>query len=146
MPLSCKTYISVSFDIDIDLNAEFIRKGIDPTPEQLGIKNKTEVENALRLLTSRVYWQRHSFIVGFNDEYDVDVNIMLRKTIGSLFDKSEELRNLQQHFGVHISLVAVPEISCSCKSPTPILSLDPDIVEFLYKSRILHDLDYYISE
>ena len=43
-------------------------------------------------------------------------------------------------------LERVPHIHLNSKGDFPNLSLDEDIVEFMYKIRTIDDLDYLISE
>ncbi len=86
----------------------------------------------------------HGFYIGFNDVYDVDVNVMIRVSLTSLFGKEEKLKTLQKLFGATATLEVVPYISKDGNYPRQILSLDNDIIEFLYKSGAGFDLDYYV--
>lgn len=92
------------------------------------------------------YSTKICYRIGENDEYDPDLNVMLRKTLEGVMGKEELLRALIEKNGAEIYLVAVPEIIWDCEDPRPMLSLDADIVEFLYKSGARIDLDYYIIE
>lgn len=82
--------------------------------------------------------------IGYNDSYNVDINEMLRVTIEPLKSKIAILTELKKKYQLEYYLVAVPEIAVDADEPTPILSLDEDIVEFLYLTKTAHDLDYYI--
>ena len=82
--------------------------------------------------------------IGYNDTYDVDVNVMIRKTIAPLLDKTELLRHLKEKFGLKYAIVVVPEIVAESEDPKPVLSLDWDIIEFMYLTGAEHDLDYYV--
>lgn len=142
---SCHTYFAVHFEIDMEKNAEYIRNGIECTPEDLGIFNKNEVEKFIvEQFGVTPVWDRHTFFIGQNANYDVDVNKMIRITLKDLFGKEENLRELRKRFGVETMLEIVPYISVDCEKPTQILSLDRDIIEFLYKSGTEVDLDYYV--
>ena len=85
-----------------------------------------------------------SMRIGFNDTYDVNVNNMFRSTLKDLLGKEERLAELKSELGLDYYLVAVPEIASKGDEVHQILSLDADIVEFLYLSKATHDLDYYI--
>ena len=81
---------------------------------------------------------------GLNEEYDVDVNVMIRKTIAPFLDKIDLLCHLKNSFGLEYAIVIVPELVAESDEPKPVLSLDRDIVEFMYLTGATHDLDYYI--
>lgn len=141
---SCMTYLAVGFDFDTEKNARFIRAKRTPEPEQIGITDKPAVERALAALGCAAVWDRHGFVIGRNCAYDVDVNNMLRVTLADAFGKERELARLASEYGVKISLVIVPQIAADSTEPNQLLSLDGDIIEFLYKSGAALDLDYYI--
>lgn len=82
--------------------------------------------------------------IGYNDRYRVDVNEMIRKTLAELADKTALLDELRRRHALSYYLEIVPEIASGSDEPCPILSLDPDIVEFLYRTGAQHDLDYYV--
>ena len=69
---------------------------------------------------------------------------MYRETLAPLFGKERILADLRDRYALSYYLVAVPEILRDAEAPRPILSLEPDIVEFLYRSGTEQDLDYYI--
>lgn len=91
-------------------------------------------------------WQKekYAYRTEVNTNYDVDVNNMLRVTLAPFFGKEEEMKNIANEFGVEFVLEIVPELYASSPQPTPILSLDKDIVAFLYLSGASHDLDLYL--
>lgn len=82
--------------------------------------------------------------IGLNKNYDVDINNMIRKTIFDLLGKEEEIKKYLKVNKIEAFLEIVPEIASKSNESKPILSLDEDIIEFLYKSGIRMDLDYYI--
>lgn len=142
---SCKTYISVSLDFDRDKNVELLRHGIkECEPEDIGIYNRDEVERELLRLTDDISWFIHSFEIGFNDEYDVDINKMIRVTLKDLFGKQQLIKEIAARCHVEFYLHLVPYIVQDSDEPTQILSLDDDIIAFLHESGISLDLDYYI--
>jgi hypothetical protein len=69
---------------------------------------------------------------------------MIRVTLGDIIDKAELLCKMRVQMNYEYYLVIVPKIESDSDEPSPILSLDKDIIEFLYKSGAQHDLDYYI--
>lgn len=83
-------------------------------------------------------------IIGFNDVFDVDVNVMARRTIKDFIGREELLRELQRDFSAEIWLEISPYLQHDCKLPNQMLSLDGDIIAFLYKSGVKLDLDYYV--
>lgn len=142
---SCKTYISVSLEFDSDKNVELLRRGVmDCEPEAIGIYNRDDVGRALEVLTSDLTWVRHSFMIGINTDYDVDVNNMIRVTLKDLIGKEELVKSIAENFDVEFYLHVVPYIVRDSDEPTQILSLDDDIIAFLHESGVSFDLDYYI--
>ena len=142
---SCKTYFAVLFDIDIEKNAHLIKEGAQCLPQDIGIFNKDEVE---RFIVERLdvvpKWDRHHFVIGYNEHYDVDVNKMIRVTLKGLFGKERELKELCERFSVTLMLEIVPYIVANTDEPTQILSLYKDIIALLYNSGAEVDMDYYI--
>lgn len=141
---SCRTYLAVLFTIDYKENARLLQTGRDCLPEEIGIFNKDEVE---AFITDEFgvtpVWDRHHFVIGFNDNYDVDINHMIRVTLTNLLGKEDKIQEMCTRFGVSVSLELVPEIATDADTGQS-LSLDADIIEFLYKSGTAMDLDYYI--
>ena len=82
--------------------------------------------------------------IGYNDRYRVNVNEMIRKTLSELAGKTDLLAELRRRYDLTYFLEIVPEIASGSDEPTPILSLDEDIVEFLARTGARHDLDYYV--
>ena len=85
-----------------------------------------------------------SMEIGRNEIYDVDINKMVRITLKDLFGKEDVLVMLKEKYNLEYYLERV--LGIYCDSVHPILSLDADIIEFLYKSKTIDDLDYYIYE
>ncbi len=82
--------------------------------------------------------------MGFNENYNVDVNEMLRVTLKDLFGKEEQIKKLKKEFSLSAILEIVPVIASNSNEPNQYLSLERDIIEFLYKSETDIDLDYYV--
>ncbi len=80
--------------------------------------------------------------IGKNYEYNVDFNVMVRKSLGILIDKVSELKYLKKKYSLQYYLERVPTLTVD--GVNPILSFDRDILEFLYLTGTEDDLDYYI--
>lgn len=130
----CRTYFKIvgNFQAQVILEKlnltpyKVINRG-DPLPHQKGISNFDTI------------------IIGMNDKYSVDINEMIRVTIGELTHKINLLSELKEKYSLTYYLEIVPTIASDSKEPTPILSLDDDIIEFLFLTKTKQDLDYYIS-
>mgnify|MGYP001043382847 CR=1 FL=1 len=141
----CRTYFSLNFDFDIKKNAGLFKKRRDCEPEEIGILNKKEAEGAvIKAFGIIPEWKRHRFVLGFNENYNVDVNEMLRVTLKDLFGKEEQIKKLKKEFSLSAILEIVPVIASNSNEPNQYLSLERDIIEFLYKSETDIDLDYYV--
>lgn len=142
---SCKTYYTIGFEFDEKKNVAVLRDGRDCSPEELGIFDKDEVEKfVVENFGIIPEWRRHHFVLGLNEQYNVDVNEMIRVTLKNLLGKEDKIRQMQKLFSVQTALEIVPYIVAESEEPTQLLSLDDDIIAFLYKSCTAHDLDYYI--
>ena len=86
----------------------------------------------------------HDYYTKVNSDYDVDVNNMIRVTLAPFFGKESAIKKIARDFGVSFMLEIVPELYAGSEYPTPILSLERDIIEFLYLSGADYDLDLYI--
>ena len=121
------------------------KKRRDCEPEEIGILNKKEAEGAvIKAFGIIPEWKRHRFVLGFNENYNVDVNEMLRVTLKDLFGKEEQIKKLKKEFSLSAILEIVPVIASNSNEPNQYLSLERDIIEFLYKSETDIDLDYYV--
>lgn len=142
---TCKTYFSVCFEFDVARNAELLKARRDCSPEEIGIFRKDEVEAFIKEAFGVVpRWDRHHFVIGYNDTYDIDVNQMLHVTLKDLFGKQDQIRELQQKFPVTTVLEIIPHIIADSEEPKQCLSPDRDILDFLSESGTALDLDYYI--
>ena len=82
--------------------------------------------------------------VGWNSEFDIDINVMVRKSLGGLLHKTKELVALKEKYGLEYYLERVPTLIGETEKPRQILSLAADIVQFLAETGTVDDLDYYI--
>ncbi len=130
---SCRTHFRISgfFDVQNVLDAlqvspyRVVRRG-----DALPVANRFAV--------------RDTIDIGFNNSYHVDVNEMIRVTLKDLIPKIDTLVELKKAHQLEYYLVIVPEIEHDSEEPAPLLSLDDDIIEFLYLTKTKHDVDYYI--
>ena len=143
---SCKTYFAVKFNFDSQKNAEIIKDRRACAPEEIGIYNKDEVEKFITCeFGVKPEWRRHHFVLGLNEEYNSDVNEMIRVTLKNLFGKEDKIKEMQKKFSITCVLEIVPQISAASNEPHQYLSPDKDIINFLYNSDTAIDLDYYIT-
>jgi hypothetical protein len=124
---SCKTYLYVVGKEDK------IEKGIFD-----------DVEGEIKKYTADYIRKNDCIEIGENTLYNVDVNVMIRQTIKDFAFKCKEIKELINKFNLEIYLEIVPQIVADSQKPRQILSLDDDIIAFLYNSSIKLDLDYYI--
>ena len=76
------------------------------------------------------------------DEYDFDINVMLRKTLAKLTDTIEILNALRERTDATFELRAVPSVYVN--ESTPALGLDLDIIDFCHATRTSVDIDMYV--
>ena len=125
MERACYTYFYVAFGEDFDLK-DFCA--------QLGLS----YEKTLKCV------HKNSLKLGRNDEFNIDINEMVRVTLKDLFGKEEILLSLKEKYALEYYLERVPTLEADSERPNQCLSLDFDIIEFLYKTRTRDDLDYYV--
>ncbi len=77
-------------------------------------------------------------------DFDIDINVMLRKTLKNLFGKEEILVELKREYALEYYLERVPTLVAGSDMPNQLLSLDLDIIEFMYKTGTHDDLDYFV--
>lgn len=119
---TCKTYFSVGFDGNAEELERFIVDNLGVTPGRDG----------------------RYFIIGGNSRYSPDVNKMLAVTLKDLFGKEDKIKEMQEKFSVTCALEIVPYIASSSEKPPQNLSLNAEIIDFLYNSGTAMDLDYYV--
>ena len=123
---SCYTYFAVIYSDDNFNLDEFIKN--------LGLKD----------YTIKVFPSRKKIEIGYNDKFNIDINFMLRETLKDLFGKETYLLEMKEKYNLEYYLERVLCLKKKTGLVHPILGLDNDIVEFLYKTKTIDDLDYYI--
>ena len=94
-------------------------------------------------MTSR-YGTDTALHIGECYEFDIDINVMLRRSLGELFGKEDILAELRREYGLEYYLERVPMMVADSEYPNQLLSLDDDIIAFMYKTGAHDDLDYII--
>lgn len=82
--------------------------------------------------------------IGENYEFDIDINAMLRKSLKDLFGKEEILVEMKKKYALEYYIERVPTLVADGEIPNQLLSLDSDIIEFMYKTGAHDDLDYFV--
>lgn len=83
--------------------------------------------------------------IGKNENFNFNINVMIRKTIKDLIGKEEVLLQLKNKYKLKYYIERVPLITFEKSDTYQKLSLEDDIIEFMYKSKTSDDLDYHIS-
>ena len=78
------------------------------------------------------------------ESFTGDINDSVRETLAMLFGKESVLSELKEKYKLEYTLERVPVISNEDGYPYLRLSLDEDIIEFMYKTGMRDDLDYHI--
>jgi hypothetical protein len=107
-------------------------------------KSLDRAERELKKFDVEVVRKKNGLNVCANEEYDVYVSNMVRKCIHNFVGREEQLKDILICCGLEMYLEIVPQIVANSVEPEPCLSLDGDIIEFLYKTGVKHDLDYYV--
>lgn len=129
---SCYTYFRIVGDFDPDEVSRILNLESEKT-WKIGDKrsNGTVYDFA--------HWE-----IGRCDEYDVEVNIQMRKTVSVLLDKIELLNKIKQENQVSFYLEVVPTIYANDTSPCLAPSLD--IIDFCHATRTEIDIDMYVMD
>lgn len=135
----CRIYFSVLGDENIYFDTQDFLK-------QLGIKDHFTVhqKGEIRDEKRKVPYLRSEVCLGMNEEFDININAMIRSSLGFLFPKWETLVALKEKY--HLLYYLERVVYLSSTEVNPILSLDEDIIDFLSKAKIEDDLDYYVAD
>lgn len=111
--------------------------------EKILINNQiNEIINEFKLMWCQVETSIYGLKINKNINYDVYVSNMINIVINKL-DK-EKLNDLKNKYNLDYYLVIKPEIYIN--DIKQCLSLDDNIIEFLYLTKTHLDLDYYLYE
>ncbi len=114
-------------------------------------ENNFDIEHFAKCLGLDVELLKHfgtstTIEIGRNEYYDADINVMVRVSIKDLIGKEDILKRLKNQYNLEYFIERVPIISGDENSPRQKLSIDDDIIEFMYKSGTQDDLDYFVSD
>lgn len=126
MKYHCLTYFRIDFSDDFDLAV--FANALDLSYETL-LDFKCD----------------HSLYIGYNTEFYINCNVMIRQSLKDLFGKEEILLKLKHQFNLVYYLERVPVVF-SDETSNMILSLEKDIIAFLYKTDTIDDLDYVVLD
>ncbi|MDE7379897.1 MAG: DUF4279 domain-containing protein [Clostridia bacterium] len=148
----CRTYLKVwtgttgSYEIYLDRLSKTDIKSPEYRQMEDDRFDMDKIENALREIDGKLKIVRLAeyFTVEMNKEYDVDVNVMLRKTLEKLFGKEELLKEMQYKFCLDMTLEIVTTLSRDTEEPNQCLSIDRDIIEFLHKANLRLQISYSV--
>lgn len=141
---TCATSFSLVLNYDDDKLHSLDNLG-RCTFDEIGASDKDEISQAIvsALGVTPVY-SFGRLVIGRNDDYQVYVSDMVRVTLRDLFGKEDIIVRLKKRFNLASYLLIVPYIATNSEDVNQCLSLDDDIIEFLYKTGTSMDLDYYI--
>ena len=109
-----------------------------------GAEDINAICDALSLGKCDLQIENHGIRIGYNENYRTDINEMIRETLAPVIDKTEILSALAKELSLEYYLALVPEIASDSDEPNQMLSIDEDIIEFLYLTKTKLDLDYYV--
>ena len=134
----CRTYFKISGDFKPESIINVL--GIEPS----SIKRKGD---QYTLLNKKRNYEFSTIEIGNNESYNVEVDIMIEKTIKELRTKVKELKELKIKYpDIDYTLEVVPEIKPNPDEPNPYLSPTKEIMKFLFEIDAAYDIDYYIYE
>ena len=76
------------------------------------------------------------------EEYDIETEKQMSKTISDLVPKIDILNQIKNKFNVEFYIQIVPVVYS--KNSAPCLGPNLDIIDFCYKTRTLIDIDLYV--
>lgn len=124
-----------------DISGDFDPREIE---ELLGIKPFRVFGKGMPLRGNDAVRDFASFDCCRCDEYDFDVNVMLRKTLAPLMPKLPLLKALREACNVQYSVRIVPQIYVD--EPTPALGPALDVIDFCHELRAEIDVDMYVYD
>ena len=81
----------------------------------------------------------------FNDKAEGYVSDMIRKGLKNLLNTPELIKKTNEKYHAEAYLIIIPHLVDEEEIINPSLSLDDDIIEWLYKSKVHMDLDVYLA-
>ncbi len=114
-------------------------------PDDISELLSLEPENSWKIGDTRRNGVKYDFAnwaIGRCDEYDVEVNNQMRKTISVLLDKIDLLKKIKDENDVVFYLEIVPTIYANDINPCLAPSLD--VIDFCHATRTEIDIDLYV--
>lgn len=99
------------------------------------------LNDALEEISEDIIMRDTSFLLTSCDEYDSDLNVMLRKMLKDYFGKERQLKEISEKFCKAITLDVYSVSVKNSEEPKQNLLLDKDIVEFLDRSGVKLNID-----
>jgi len=76
------------------------------------------------------------------EEYDIETENQMMKTISELIPKTDILNQIKEKFDVEFYLEVVPTVYS--KNDSPCLGPNLEVIDFCHKTRTLIDIDLYL--
>ena len=128
---SCFTYFAIKGDFNPDdITAKL---GLSPTQQW-------RIGDARRHFKG--YYDFALWKYGMCDEYDIDIENQMMKTISDLMPKIPELKEIKNEYDVSFVLEIVPSIYVG--ESTPCLNPNRAVIEFCYHTDTDIDIDLYV--
>ena len=80
--------------------------------------------------------------IGYNYDFNENLNVLFRESIKNLIGKEDILVKLKEKYNLKYTLERAPTVSNNYRLD---ISLEEDIIAFLYKSQSKDDIDYFIE-
>lgn len=133
----CITYFKISGDFE----PKEILDVLDIKPTKISRKGDKYI-----FLNQEKSYDFSSIEIGYNNKYNVEIDLMIEKTIKELRSKIKELRELKLKYpDIEYTLEVVPEINLNSDEPNPYISPTKEIMKFLVEIEADYDIDYYIN-
>lgn len=121
----------------------------------VGKFNTNDISNILGLTPekkwdigdARVNGSKYDFAhwaIGYCEDYNIDTEVQMEKTISKLLDKKEELKQIHEKYDVEFYLEVVPTLCI--EESTPALAPSMAVIDFCYETRTQIDIDLYLEE
>ena len=127
---SCYTYFSIRGDFDPDVVTSMLE--LNPYKSW---KSTDKRSNGTQF--GFACWD-----YGRCEEYDIETENQMMKTIANLIPKINILNQIKEKFDVEFYLEVVPKIYS--KNASPCLGVNLDIIDFCHRTRTLIDVDLYV--
>ena len=93
---------------------------------------------------TELFSTEESIELGRNEIFNIDINVMVRETLKELFGKEKILAMLKVKYSLDYTLERVPLVQDDEDGRRMNLTLDDDIIAFMYKTGTHDNLDYFL--